>query len=90
MKTDLNFEYEKHLDLINFFIDEIRDKFEYIFIDLNNSCDLITNSILSVIGEVFFVFNDTEIDLYRIFKIINKVRKFKKWMGVRSRELVLF
>ena len=83
VKTDLNFEYEKHIDLICYHISEIKSKFDYIFVDTNATNDYILNPILSTVDEVFIICTDVEIDIFRTQKIVKKLSKFKNINNVK-------
>ena len=83
VKTNSNFDYEKHIELIKFFIDEIKNRFDYVFIDINNGYEKTLQSILNVSNEVFVVCSDGEIDVLSSAKQIQKVKKLKNICNVK-------
>ena len=81
-----NFDYKKHLNLIKFFILEIAENFDFIFIDVNCFDECVLEVMLEVSNEVIFITSDNEISIRNTAKIINYAKRFK---NVYSRKILL-
>lgn len=74
IKSDcLNFDYNKHLQFINYLIDEISNYFDYIIIDSNVLDKISFCSLLNVSSEVLMITTDDEISLQNNAKLCSEI-----------------
>lgn len=83
VKTNiLNFDYYSALKLISHFINEIKEKFDYILIDLNNFDRGIYEELITVISEAYIISDDDEVSIKNLYKIINGLKSIKSVLSV--------
>ncbi len=84
IKTNaVNFDYYAMLKLIRYFINEIKEKFDYIVIDLNNFDRRIYEGLITVISEAYIISDDDEVSIKNLYKILNGLKLIKSVLSVK-------
>ena len=83
VKTNIaNYDYESHINLIEYFFNEIVQYFDFVFIDLNLYNKEI-NILLNNINEVIMVLEDDNISIRNSSKVLTKLKMFKNIHNVK-------
>lgn len=73
--NNLSFDYNSHINLIQFFISEISEKFDYILIDIGCN-NMGNNSIFNVLSEIIILVSDEEVVIRNTSKMITYLKQF--------------
>lgn len=77
-----SFNYEASMDLINYFIQEISEKFDFIILDFTFN-NLKYNIIFQIPHEIFIFCSDREIEIRNTSKIISYLRLYSNILSIK-------
>ncbi|MBR7172369.1 MAG: ParA family protein [Clostridia bacterium] len=78
VRTNENFDYLKHSELIKFFISELSFRFDYILIDINSFNFRVLNLMLCVSTEIVYICTDDELCVKNTAKLMVYIKNFTK------------